>query len=106
MTYRLDKLMQLAHDFRRNLNMTMSDAMKQAWKVFKLNKALKTNSVVKFSFMKADGSLREAKGTLVGVEDKIQGTKQSSPKVQVYFDLDANGFRSFRKERLVENNLN
>ena len=56
--------------------------------------------VVEFTFIKSDGSIRTAKGTLHEKihNEKLGGkssTKTSSPKVQVFWDLEKDAFRSF-----------
>ena len=56
--------------------------------------------VVEFTFIKSDGSIRTAKGTLHEkiLNEKLGGkssTKTSSPKVQVFWDLEKDAFRSF-----------
>ena len=56
--------------------------------------------VVEFTFIKSDGSIRIAKGTLHEKipNEKLGGkssTKTSSPKVQLFWDLEKDAFRSF-----------
>ena len=56
--------------------------------------------VVEFTFIKSDGSIRTAKGTLHEkiLNEKLGGkssTNTSSPKVQVFWDLEKDAFRSF-----------
>ena len=57
--------------------------------------------VVVFTFLKSDGSIRVAKGTLQKkVLDEKMGrnwvpSRLSSPKVQVFYDLEKDAFRSF-----------
>jgi hypothetical protein len=56
--------------------------------------------IVEFTFLKSDGSIRTAKGTLHEkiLNEKLGGkssTKTSSPKVQVFWDLEKDAFRSF-----------
>ena len=56
--------------------------------------------VVEFTFIKSDGSIRTAQGTLHEkiLNEKLGGkssTKTSSPKVQVFWDLEKDAFRSF-----------
>lgn len=56
--------------------------------------------VVEFTFIKSNGSIRTAKGTLHEkiLNEKLGGkssTKTSSPKVQVFWDLEKDAFRSF-----------
>ena len=55
---------------------------------------------VVFTFVKSDGSIREARGTLHSktLKEKLGDwtpSRQSSPKVQVFWDLDKDAFRSF-----------
>lgn len=72
----------------------------------KVQDALKQGKV-RFSFKKVDGSVRSAYGTLhpslLPVRDSAEGssTRPPNPGVQVYYDLDAGSFRSFKKENLV-----
>lgn len=56
--------------------------------------------IVEFTFLKSDGSIRTANGTLHEkiLNEKLGGkssTKTSSPKVQVFWDLEKDAFRSF-----------
>lgn len=56
--------------------------------------------VVTFTFKKKDGSIRVAKGTLQTniLTEKLgdwSPSRPSSPKVQVFFDVEKNEFRSF-----------
>ena len=63
--------------------------------------------VVEFAFKKADGTTRHAFGTLM--PDAIESfigpatgtTRTPNPDVVVYFDVDAQAFRSFRKDRFI-----
>ena len=63
--------------------------------------------VVEFAFKKADGTTRHAVGTLM--PDAIESvlgpatgtTRTPNPDVVVYFDVDAQAFRSFRKDRFI-----
>lgn len=64
--------------------------------------------VVDFSFEKVDGSIRQASGTLMpdAIESFIgpsKGTSNKTPNhdVLVYFDVDAQAFRSFRKDKFL-----
>ena len=56
--------------------------------------------VVTFTFKKKDGSVRVAKGTLQTelLTEKLgdwKPSRPSSPKVQVFFDMEKDEFRSF-----------
>lgn len=61
--------------------------------------------IVEFEFIKKDGSVRQAKGTLLSEHlpaPKADGTsRKSSDNVQVYYDLDKKSFRSFVKASFV-----
>lgn len=61
---------------------------------------------VKFSYWKKNGSVREARGTLnsevYGKDNEPSGSSRSVPENQVrYYDLDAQGWRSFLAENLI-----
>ena len=61
---------------------------------------------VKFSYWKKDGSVREARGTLnseiYGKDNEPSGSGRVVPENQVrYFDIDAQGWRSFLAENLI-----
>ena len=89
------------------LHESMSEAVEK-----KFLEALKAGKV-KFSYKKVDGSTREAVGTLKA--DLMDGAKATDKKVEdgkkkhfvpptiiVYWDLEAAGFRSFRKENFIK----
>lgn len=62
--------------------------------------------IVNFEFIKKDGSVRSAKGTLLAEhlpEKKVDSdsTRKHSENVVVYFDLEKKAFRSFAKESFV-----
>ena len=68
-------------------------------------KNLLHTGIVNFEFIKKDGSVRKAKGTLLA--EHLPAPKADSKphkkndNVVVYFDLDKNEFRSFVKESFV-----
>jgi hypothetical protein len=65
------------------------------------------NGIVEFEFIKKDGTLRQAKGTLLpqylpARSDSGEGSsRKPSDNVMVYFDMEKNSFRSFVKESFV-----
>lgn len=65
---------------------------------------LKTGvSIIKY--VKTDGSLREAKATLDPVflpQQTNNGSRSSNDLVVNYFDIEANGWRSFKVNELKE----
>ena len=64
------------------------------------------NGVVTFTFKKLNGKVRKAVGTLHDgiLEGKMVGgpTGKSSPRVQVFYDLENEGWRSFSIGRELE----
>lgn len=63
--------------------------------------------VVDFEFVKKDGSVRQAKGTLLAEHlpapkaDSDGTSRKTSENVMVYFDMEKQAFRSFVKESFV-----
>jgi hypothetical protein len=74
--------------------------------VEELNKMLH-EGIVEFEFIKKDGSVRQAKGTLLAEylpapkTDSEGKTRKTNENVMVYFDMDKKSFRSFVKESFV-----
>lgn len=100
---KLSELMKNAWFMVRNYGMSLSNAMKQAWRILKLKVAMR-KGIVKFQFLKLDGTLRDAVGTLTEeVTSKLVGGQyyNPSPKTVPYFDCEKQEWRCFRKERLV-----
>lgn len=71
-----------------------------------LKRMLKRN-VVKFVFEKTDGTQRVAVGTLISshLPQRAESAKTTNRKqnntLQVYFDVEKNAFRSFKKQNLL-----
>lgn len=63
--------------------------------------------IVEFEFIKKDGSVRNAKGTLVSEHlpapkaDSDGTTRKTNDNVLVYFDMEKKSFRSFVKSSFV-----
>lgn len=92
----------LAWQFVKRNNMTMSDALKLAWRNIKLYVNMKSR-IVKFIYTKLDGTQREASGTMdFSVIPAIKGTgRKSNDTIQVYYDTDKQEYRSFKKANLI-----
>lgn len=100
---KMSELMKSAWFMVRNYGLSMGDAMRQAWRIFKLKTAMH-KGIVKFQFLKLDGTIRDAIGTLTDeVTSKLVGGQyyNPSPKVVPYFDCEKQEWQSFRKERLI-----
>ena len=92
----------LAWQFVKTCGFTLSEALTLAWRNIKLRKGM-AKGVVKFAFSKVDGTIRQAWGTLE--ESRIPATAGSDRRrndtVQVYYDLEKNGWRCFKKTNLL-----
>ena len=99
----LANIMRMAWMFVKRNGFTMGEALKVAWRNFKLKGAMQ-GGIVKFYFLKVDSTLREAYGTLKeNLLPATQGTgRRANETVQVYFDTDKQEFRSFKKCNLVK----
>lgn len=66
-----------------------------------------SNFVVKFSFTKKDGTIREAIGTTNASLIPEQPTKETSrtyksnPSIIKYYDIDKEGWRSFNESNFI-----
>ena len=103
-TQDLSNIMQTAWQFVKRNGMTLSDALRTAWRNFKLH-ALMQARIVKFYFQKVDGTIREAFGTLS--ERLIPATqgednRRRNDTVQVYFDTEKSEWRCFKKANLID----
>jgi len=94
-------IMNAAWVFVKNNGMTLAEALRCAWCNFKVRKAM-AGRVVKFYYMKIDGSIREAYGTLDPHRaPETQGARRPAPTVQVYYDTEKAAWRCFKKANLL-----
>lgn len=99
----LRSIMQMAWQFVKRNGMTLADALKKAWQVFKL-KAQMMKGIVRFYFRKVDGTIREAYGTLrtdLMPEIKGEDNRRKNDTVQTYFDTERQEFRCFKLANIV-----
>lgn len=97
-----DKRMTLIEHFITRCSMAIEEANKAA----ALNERLVAkmqSEIVTFAFKKADGTIRVAKGTLKSdMLPEIKGTgRPLAFGLQLYFDVDKQSFRSYKKENLI-----
>lgn len=88
---------------KKGIFATFSDCLKAAWKAYKMLSRLRTG-IVGFTFRKATGQIREAKGTLNSDQFTFKGKgtrKEYGPDAIRYFDLAKDAWRTFRIERLI-----
>jgi len=87
--------------FKAGLFTSFAKALKAAWSRIKVITGLKSG-VVTFQYIKSDGSIRIATGTLSDI-NYVAKTTESKPKPEIikYFDIEAQSFRSFRLDRFI-----
>jgi len=101
----LSSIFREAHRFIRIAGISLSEALKRAWAIFKL-KINMQKGIVKFYFQKVDMPLREAYGTL---NEKLlpaftgNDERKKNDTVFCYFDTEKQEFRSFKKLNLFIN---
>jgi hypothetical protein len=88
-----------------NGQVSFGQCMVSAWKVLRLNAALQ-EGLVRFTFQKVNGEVREAVGTLkadlfVATPPKATDRPEFMTLVR-YYDVEKNAIRSFRAERLIQ----
>ena len=86
--------------FVKEYGFTMAEAMKQAWMQFKLRARL-LRGVVEFVYMKVNGEVRTAHGTLLNVP-ATKGVRRGCQTCQTYWDMDVDDWRCYRIENLLE----
>lgn len=91
-------VMKAAWDVLRKHKATnLAEALRMAWKAYKL-KAQLALGVVKFTFRKVNGEVRQAVGTLASnffqYTPKGNGSSKTAGTI-CYFDLEKHAFRSF-----------
>lgn len=89
--------------FRSELFATFKEALQAAWNKYRLLAKLHT-AVIEFRFVKADGSIRDAIGTLLSehVSYQAKGSERKNNPLQVSFwDVERNAFRSVNVTRLL-----
>ena len=68
-------------------------------------KEMLKNDIVEFEFIKKDGSVRTAKGTLMAEHlpplKENNNSRKPNENVVVYFDMEKQSWRSFVKESFV-----
>lgn len=98
----LSSIMQMAWQFVKRNGLSMSEALKVAWRNAKLKAKLR-KGIVEFFYKKADGSIRQAFGTLKeGLVGETKGTgRKANDNLQVYFDTEKSEYRCFKVVNLI-----
>ena len=87
------KVFKQAHELMRATGKAFAVCLSKAWALYRLTKRMR-REIVTFAYEKA-------KGTLQDVQNLIKGTGPENYKTVRYFDVEANGFRSFKVENLI-----
>lgn len=100
--YFLSSLMSQAWYIASNFGFSMTDAMRQAWKIAKC-KHLMREGIVHFQFVKADGSVRDAIGTLQqSMLPPTKGTgRKPCPHLVTYYDTEKCEYRCFDVRKFI-----
>ncbi len=93
------RVMKYAWQIRKTTKLAWRTCMVKAWQLYKLLKTMRQKAV-RFTYMKTDGSVRNAVGT-INNSDTFGGKKSTSYKTLAYFDIEKRGFRCFRVENLL-----
>ena len=81
---------------------SLSQALKNAWANAKFIK-IASERLCEFVYMKVDGTIRRAIGTLTKRYESVSGMHRAqNDSVQCYYDIDAEAWRSFRKRNLLQ----
>jgi hypothetical protein len=96
------KVASLANALHHQKGLSLSAAWKKAWKVVKLKKQLNAG-LANFTYIKKDGTLRQATGTTNSeFFNYTRKTDRSYSALYVrYFDTEKNNFRQFAAERIA-----
>ena len=108
------RVMGWAHVIRRTTECAWSEALQRAWDMFYIHKWL-CHDIVKFVYIKSDGSVRAARGTLhpelIPEEKRPKGIRQMQIAAGVrkpdyrtiaYFDLDKRDWRTFSPAYFIQ----
>jgi len=94
-----------AHVIALRTNARMADGISKALLIEQLKAKLRSGKIVKFAYLKRDGSIRIAYGTTASdfIADKVCGWGESREifATTAYFDLERCAWRSLRWENLI-----
>lgn len=94
------KVLRQAYEMMKATGKAFAVCLAKAWAIYWFYKRMKKETV-SFDYEKADGNLRKAKGTLQNVSNLIKGIGIENCMMVRYFDVNVNGFRSFKVENLI-----
>lgn len=98
------KVMKFAWAIFRATKNEWSLCMRKAWNLWRLAKKMRSGAV-RFAYLKADGTIRQAIGTLLNLPAgaSLKGKKMTKPsyKTFAYYDVEKRAFRCFKAENLL-----
>lgn len=101
MNYDYTAIMTEAWRLIRQNGYTRSEAMKTAWLLAKVKRGMRAG-VVSFAYLKMDGSVREAHGTLMSsAVPATGGHRREDPTLMTYYDTDKRSWRCFKKANIL-----
>lgn len=97
------------YDVMYNGKTLFSECLKMAWAETRSERLVDMLrvGVVWFTFMKVDGSIRRACGTLCPTylpesdDERTETRRRQNETVQVYYDLERQEFRCYKKQNLL-----
>lgn len=101
-TIDLSNVMRRAWVIARATGASFAEALSESWSIYRLIRSMR-QGVARFAYLKTDGTIRHAAGTLRGITSTLKGdqTADNNPKTVRYYDVEANGWRSFKTENFL-----
>ena len=99
--YNLSAIFKMAWQFVKTCGMNLSEALRTAWRNAKLKLAMR-NGIVRFTFKKVDGTLRQAWGTLKeSLLPPTTDNRKYNATLQTYYDMEKCAWRCFKVANLL-----
>ena len=101
MNYNFADIMTEAWRLIRQNGYSRSEALRTAWLLAKVKRGMR-EGVVSFAYLKMDGSVREAHGTLMpSAVPATGGRRREDPTLMTYYDTDKSSWRCFKKANIL-----
>lgn len=101
MNYDYTAIMREAWRLIRQNGYTRSEALKTAWLLAKVQRRMRAG-VAAFAYLKVDGTVREAHGTLAeSALPPTGGNRRENPTLLTYYDTDKMAWRSFKRANIL-----
>lgn len=96
------KVMKYAHNLAKSTKNAWAVCLMKAWELYRIYKRMK-QGIVKFAYMKTDGSIRYAFGTILDkpINNSVKRITKPSYKTFTYWDVEKSEVRSFKIENLI-----